>query len=304
MNVLLVRAGALGDILLLRRALALLQDAGHQVGLLAPGHAAAALAGTGPGRVASIIPWDRADVAWLLADSGPPPNLLREQLAHFDLAIAYTRNPTLVQALGQIVPRVLAQPPLPGPGEHASMWACRPLLALFGPARGEPPVLAATPDERAGAAPLLAQLPEGFLAIHPGSGSPTKNWPAARFAALVAPAQSFLLVEGPADAAACAPLHDLPGAVPAHELAPGVLGATLARAGVYVGNDSGVTHLAAAWGAAVVALFGPTDPAIWGPVGPHVVVVEAPGRQLTELSIERVRQAIERAGATRCGPLA
>jgi len=54
----------------------------------------------------------------------------------------------------------------------------------------------------------------------------------------------------------------------------------------------------------VVTLFGPTDPAIWGPVGPHVVVVEAPGQQLAELSIERVRQAVERAQATRRGPLA
>ena len=34
-----------------------------------------------------------------------------------------------------------------------------------------------------------------------------------------------------------------------------------------VGNDSGITHLAAALGAPVIALYGPTDPAVWGPRG-------------------------------------
>jgi ADP-heptose:LPS heptosyltransferase len=39
---------------------------------------------------------------------------------------------------------------------------------------------------------------------------------------------------------------------------------------LYVGNDSGITHLAAAVGTPVLALFGPTDPKIWGPRGAHV----------------------------------
>jgi len=43
----------------------------------------------------------------------------------------------------------------------------------------------------------------------------------------------------------------------------------LAGASVYIGNDSGITHLAAAAGAPVAALFGPTDPAIWAPRGPR-----------------------------------
>ena len=56
----------------------------------------------------------------------------------------------------------------------------------------------------------------------------------------------------------------------ARELPLRVLGAVLARAGLYVGNDSGVSHLAAACGAPTLALFGPTDPALWAPVGPRV----------------------------------
>jgi ADP-heptose:LPS heptosyltransferase len=41
-----------------------------------------------------------------------------------------------------------------------------------------------------------------------------------------------------------------------------------------VGNDSGPTHLAAAVGCPTVALFGPTNPAMWSPVGPRVQVVD------------------------------
>ena len=46
----------------------------------------------------------------------------------------------------------------------------------------------------------------------------------------------------------------------------------LASARLYIGNDSGITHLAAAAGAPVLALFGPTDPAVWAPRGPNVRV--------------------------------
>jgi ADP-heptose:LPS heptosyltransferase len=51
--------------------------------------------------------------------------------------------------------------------------------------------------------------------------------------------------------------------------------ALLSRCGAYVGNDSGVTHLAALSGVPTVAVFGPTDPAVWGPVGPNVRIIQA-----------------------------
>jgi heptosyltransferase III len=59
----------------------------------------------------------------------------------------------------------------------------------------------------------------------------------------------------------------------------------------YVGNDAGITHLAAAVGAPVVALFGPSDPALWAPRGPHVHIVRAPHPStagLAELSVNDV----------------
>ena len=58
----------------------------------------------------------------------------------------------------------------------------------------------------------------------------------------------------------------------------------LAGARVYIGNDSGPTHLAAAVGTPVVALFGPSDPAVWAPRGPRVRVAAAPTLEAIEVT--------------------
>jgi len=158
-------------------------------------------------------------------------------------------------------------------------------------AAGEPPDLRFSPAETAAAAPLLASLPPGFLAVHPGSGSLRKNWPAARFldlARLLAGPRPWLLVTGPAEeplALAAA------GAVVARSLPLRVLGALLSRAGLFVGNDAGVTHLAAAAGAPTLALFGPTSPVLWSPVGRRVRCLSAGGGALESLTVGDVAAA-------------
>ena len=67
----------------------------------------------------------------------------------------------------------------------------------------------------------------------------------------------------------------------------------LARARVYIGNDSGITHLAAAVGTPVVAIFGPTDPAVWAPRGERVAVVGDRGG-LEEIEPDEVLEAVRR----------
>ena len=105
---------------------------------------------------------------------------------------------------------------------------------------------------------------QGFAVIHPFSGSPRKNWPLAKFRALAEGLQRTLPVYW------CRGDDDPPleNAVRIDNLYH--LSCWLARAALYVGNDSGITHLAAAAGTPVLALFGPTDPAVWGPRGPNV----------------------------------
>jgi heptosyltransferase-2 len=299
LNVLLVRAGALGDVVLLRTAVGALRAAGHSVSLLAPSGPAAALLGSGPCDAETVLPWEAGAVAGLLAEGDISPEL-RRALAPFEAVVAYTSSAELVRGLVRAAPtaRVIAWPPLPPPdGPCAAQWLSEPLAALGADPALTPPVMIPSGKEAAEAQPWLGRLGSCFVAVHPGSGAARKNWPAQRFASLIehlSAGRPFLLVEGPADADTVAPLAPLPSAVRARELPPRVLGAVLAHAALYVGNDSGVSHLAAAWGAPVLALFGPTDPAQWAPVGPRVKVLRAADGRMESLELQDVVQTARR----------
>ena len=106
----------------------------------------------------------------------------------------------------------------------------------------------------------------GFAVIHPFSGSAKKCWPLDRYRELARRLEVHMPVRW------CAgPEETLPDAVRIDDLYE--LACWLATARVYIGNDSGITHLAAAVGTPVVALFGPTDPRIWAPRGDRVRIV-------------------------------
>jgi heptosyltransferase III len=114
--------------------------------------------------------------------------------------------------------------------------------------------------------------PKEAVAIHPFSGSASKNWPLERFHELVArltlPVEFFYGPEQIKD------LYELAG--------------RLAGAALYVGNDSGITHLATAVGTPVIALFGPTDPLVWAPRGARVLHRE----RIADISVDEVLSAI------------
>jgi heptosyltransferase III len=69
------------------------------------------------------------------------------------------------------------------------------------------------------------------------------------------------------------------------------LAAQLAGASLFIGHDSGVSHLAAAVGTPSVLLFGPTDPAMWAPPGEHVHVVRK-GADMTAIGVDDVLRAV------------
>jgi len=119
----------------------------------------------------------------------------------------------------------------------------------------------------------------GFAVIHPFSGSARKNWPLERFRAL---AERL-----PLPVQWCAgPEEALENPVRFDDLYE--LGRWLATARLYIGNDSGITHLAAAVGTPSVALFGPTDPRVWAPRGPCVTVIRGSGGSMESIAVEEV----------------
>lgn len=251
------------------------------------------LLGPGGSEVADVVPWDGADAAALRAGTLVDASLLGRRLAATEAAIVFSRSAEVAEAVRRYVPRVLVRDPSPAHG-HASVWLAEPTCELGAEPAALPPDLLPTAAEIDAAVPWLDRLPTGFLAVHPGSGSPAKNWAPSGFLALVerlSADRTWLLIEGPADEAAAATLRSHPRAVRAHGVSARVLGAVVARAGLYVGNDSGASHLAAAFGAPTLALFGPTDPAVWSPVGRRVSAVRSGDGTMSGLSVEAARSA-------------
>ncbi len=111
--------------------------------------------------------------------------------------------------------------------------------------------------------------PRRFALLLPGSGSATKNWPAAKFADLadhLGVRMPVAILLGPAEAGLRAFFTGRDCTVLAN-LELGEAAAIAASASVFVGNDSGLSHLSAAAGTPGIVLFGATDPARWRPLG-------------------------------------
>lgn len=130
-----------------------------------------------------------------------------------------------------------------------------------------------------------AGAPQDFVAIQPFSGGRRKNWPLERFRQLAAQVK--------APVRWCAgPEEELPAAVRIDDLYE--LACWLRQARLYIGNDSGISHLAAAVGTPTVAIFGPTDPAVWAPQGAHVAVIRAPDGDLDALPVSQVAAVVDK----------
>ncbi len=121
---------------------------------------------------------------------------------------------------------------------------------------------------QAGERPHVAcpsSLREDFVVIHPFASSAAKRWPLDGFREVAKRLDlPVRWCAGPTK-----PLDDAVRIGNLYELA-----CWLARARVYIGCDSGISHLAAAVGTPVITLFGPTDPAVWAPRGPVARVLE------------------------------
>ncbi len=271
--------------MLLRPLIARLRASGGEITLVAPGASGSLLATRRPPEVERLLPWDDVAVAALFGDAELPP-FARD----CDVCIAISRSPELAASLERAAIRHTLVDPTPV-GSHASDWyaAAGPRVGLTATAR--PGRLEPTERERVSAQPLLDQLPPRFVAIHPGAGSRSKTWPFERFARVAAEwGSACLWLEGPAEKE-LAPPPDPPSVV-ADDLPLGVVLALLHRATAYLGNDSGVSHLAAAAGTPSVVLFGPTDPAVWRPAGDQIRVLRGATGEIAATSVEEVLEAL------------
>lgn len=279
MQVLAIRAGGLGDTIVTLPAVAALAALPARVELV--GTSPYIELALGRGLASAVHSIDRARFRGLYEERSVDGEL-RDLLERFDLVVAWSRVRALHSELEGLGIRLLQGDALPPPGVHASdhlLGVLEP-LGIRGPAgwpRVEVDYRARARERSEAATPSFGD--QEFMAIHPGSGSARKNWPAERFEALARMGRDAGLrvvwIQGEADRDIVPPLvRAVPGAV-ARELPLGELSRVLFESAVFVGNDSGVSHLAAAVGTPTLAVFRSTDPAQWAPRGPRVRVVGA-----------------------------
>lgn len=131
--------------------------------------------------------------------------------------------------------------------------------------------------------------PGRYLLLMPGCGSRTKNWPAENYLQLarhLGKSMRVMAVLGPAEEYIEAAFS---GLSPIKNPPLGALAALARLSEVFVGNDSGVSHLAAAAGGRGVVIFGPSDPMRWRPLGRVTVLRRMP---LEDLRWDEVAQAL------------
>jgi hypothetical protein len=276
-NIVVIRAGALGDVILTLPALQALRLRYPDASLRVVGYPALwQIAGS---LIDAVISIDAPMFAGLF--TGSPSDQLCHWLRELDLVVAWTAHDPRPALDLCGVPHVIHASPYPPPGVHASDWLIDSVERQQGSRGGASrSLLALTPGEMECGREILAAMElKHPIAIHPGAGALWKRWPAERFAALAQElarqGRQVVLVEGPADATVVAEVRQRLGGEMAvlRALPLRILAAVLAQCALYIGNDSGVTHLAATAGAPVLALFGPTDPVSWGPRGrdPHAI---------------------------------
>lgn len=324
-RILVLRGGALGDSIVTLPALAALRRQWPAAEIELVGNAVAA-------RLALARGWlDRThsqhDARWAaLHADGPLPADLARWLAGFDVIVNFWPDPD--GALRRRFPAHAAQkfisaPAMPARAPAAAHYcdALRPLgietTGDFVPLTSHPPDANPAPPvgeiqrrDPASNFSVPGGAAHGFephdpsppIAVHPGSGSPRKNWPVERWLELLPLLPPpVLLVLGEAEAGAwnSSRLRGPAGAeritesrlavaanLPLEELA-----AQLGRCRLFIGHDSGVSHLAAACGVPSVLLFGPTDPAVWAPPAPHIRVLRR-GDDLDAIDVADVFAAV------------
>ena len=300
--------GALGDVLLSLPCIGAIRDNSDLVHLAGPPDVAELLKKSG--YVHETSPAGSALFTSLYANEIEGATL--DFLEQFDHAVVFTRGGDSLFAanIGKVISRteIIVTIPPEGVRSHVAQFRLNQ-LALGGKSDNLHEGLSISPRYLEKGKEFIVRSfgSEGrgpLMVFHPGSGCKRKCWPLEDY---------FRLVEKLLNRRACRILF-LTGIAEEPEVADGIHGfahghknvvhirneplimvaSILANSELYVGNDSGITHLAAATGGNVIVLFGPTDPFLWKPLGAGVQVISTgiSDNSLTGLSVDEVYKRV------------
>ncbi len=236
----------------------------------------------------------------LFADDVVHRSKLRTLLQQTDLVLGWPTLPAMMlrQNLLEAGARnvIILKPP--DEGGKGSTHVVEHIAELAGvqPVRPENIVL---PDT----GPFRTYMYKAPVALHPGCME-YRRWPAASFSALIDALfrlrYPVLLLGGPTEAELLKTVQQqltIPpekGLLTVLDNAPLLeLAQQLKQCGCFVGHDTGTSHLAGLLGIPTLVLFGPSNPAIWRPVGPAVKVIQQ--EPLADLSVDTVLEYIQHA---------
>lgn len=310
-KILVIRGGAIGDFILTLPAIRLLKESLPRAEIEIMGYESIIILARCGGYAARTRSIEYGPMAPFFAPGAVLDPELCDYFSSFDVVISYLYDPDgfFRDNLMRAGVETLLECPhrVDNAGRPAPYQLAKPLesLALYLETAVAAPELSFGRGEREAAEAFLAGIPEKarLIGLHPGSGSPYKNWPLddwlvfIRRAAAMRPETTFVVATGEAEeenvAAFLAALRAerLP-VRHADSLPLPTLGAVLARCGHFVGHDSGISHLAAAAGTPTTVLFGPTNAAVWAPLNEKVQVIEHRSGLLSEITVDAVLEAV------------
>jgi ADP-heptose:LPS heptosyltransferase len=286
MKILAIHSGGIGDLLLALPALRAFRNTFPHASLELMGFPERLSLIAHDLEVQSIHSIDQSGMAYFYTEGGSLPFPLVDFFSSFSSAILFgqARAQILAQNLKRAgIKDVIFLPSFPPEGskEHVSDYLVQTLRALGieGPKSFLPLKLPGEVFSLANECLEKAGWKKGnkILSLHPGSGSSAKNWSPKNFSLVaewVNALAQVLLIAGPAEDGGNNLKRELKKGSPiiAANLPLLHLAGILKCCSAYLGNDSGITHLAALLGIPTLAIFGPTDPSVWGPRGPHVQI--------------------------------
>ena len=313
-RILVIRGGAIGDFILTLPALKALRDAFPRahIEILGYKHIAALAENRFYAQVVRSIEY--RPLSSFFARNSELPAELRNYFASFDLIISYLYDPD--QIFENNLHRCGVENLRGGPAKivestgHAARQLARPIEDLGVRIADLSEKVFPSIEDRKFALDFLSGFQEPIVAIHPGSGSKEKNWPLENWIALfptdgdfpaIGKGASLIVISGDADKAEAEQLErewknrDVRFAknLPLPHLA------ALLEHSIFIGHDSGISHLAAAAGANCILLFGPTDPNVWAPRNENVRVLRAQTGRVSDLEIGSVKEAVAAALCSR-----
>jgi heptosyltransferase III len=303
-RILVIRGGAIGDFILTLPALKALRDARPQVHIEILGYKHIAVLAENRFYAQAVHSIEYGPLARFFARNSELPAELADYFANFDLIVSYLYDPD--QIFETNLRRCGVENLIRGPARivenahHAARQLARPIEQLGINVVDLSERIFLSTEDREFAHEFLAPMPQPIIAIHPGSGSNQKNWPLENWIGLFSPDNHFadlarlLVISGEADQAQTKQLeHEWKNRDVhfAKNLPLPRLAAVLENA-MFVGHDSGISHLAAAAGANCVLLFGPTSPDVWAPKNDNVRVLRSPTARLGDLGIDFVKEAL------------